>query len=83
MEYIKLKLDSGYLLFSLDETSFGRDDMRRYGWAIKGQKASKKFKAMQSLSLVCCISPVGVVAYKFYKGGTNSIIFSDFLYNVF
>lgn len=36
LEYIKLKLDSNYLLFSLDETSFGRDDMRRYGWAPKG-----------------------------------------------
>ena len=36
LELIEKKLDKGYLLFSLDETSFGITDLRRYGWGIKG-----------------------------------------------
>ena len=36
LKYIKGKLEKNYLLFSLDETSFGRFDLRRYGWGIKG-----------------------------------------------
>ena len=71
------------MLFSLDETSFGIEDLRRYGWGKIGKKVSHKFSAMQALKLFCCISSTGVVAYKFCKGGTNNLIFRDFLENVY
>lgn len=38
---------------------------------------------MISFTLLCCISPTGVVAYKFFKGGNDKLIFRDFLENVF
>ena len=46
LKFIKQKLDSGYLIFSLDETSFGIDDNRKYGWGKIGKKVSKTFEAM-------------------------------------
>jgi hypothetical protein len=79
LKCIKQKLDKDYLLFSLDETSFGIEDLRRYGWGRIGEKVSHKFSAMQSLTLLCCISPTGVVAYQFCKGGNNRIVFEGFL----
>lgn len=36
LKFIKNKLESGYLIFSLDETSFGINDTRKYGWGKIG-----------------------------------------------
>lgn len=38
---------------------------------------------MVSFTLLCCICPTGVVAYKFFKGGNDKLIFRDFLESVF
>lgn len=38
---------------------------------------------MVSFTLLCCICPTGVVAYKFFKGGNDNLIFRDFLETVF
>ena len=38
---------------------------------------------LSSLSLMCCISTQGIVAFKWYKGGIDSYIFEDFLEGVF
>ena len=83
LKYIKKKLDKGYKLFSLDETSFGITDLRRYGWGPKGQKVSHNFSSMVSFTLLCCICPTGVVAYKFFKGGNSNLIFRDFLLDLY
>ena len=79
MKYIEEKLDKDYLIFSLDESSFGIVDLKRYGWGIKGHKVSNKFSSMVSFTLLCCICPTGVVAYKFFKGGNDNLTFRDFL----
>ena len=34
------------MLFSLDETTFGIEDIRSYGWGKIGEKVSKSFSAM-------------------------------------
>jgi len=70
-------------LFSIDETSFGIADIRQYGWGKIGEKVSKKFSAMESMTLMCCISPKRVVAYKLFKGGNNNLMFADFLESVY
>jgi hypothetical protein len=56
-------LDKGYLLFSLDETTFGIEDIRSYGWGKIGEKVSKSFSAMVGLKLLCCISSHKMVAF--------------------
>ena len=38
---------------------------------------------MVSFTLLCCICPTGVVAYKFFKGGNDNLIFRDFLGSVY
>ena len=38
---------------------------------------------MVSFTLLCCICPTGVVAYKFFKGGNDNLIFRDFLKTVY
>ena len=32
IKYVKKVLDTGHLLFSVDESFFGIDDLKRYGW---------------------------------------------------
>ena len=34
--YLKKLLETDHYLFSLDETSFGVDDLKRYGWGKVG-----------------------------------------------
>ena len=38
---------------------------------------------MVSFTLLCCICPTGVVAYKFFKGGNSNLIFKDFLEDMY
>ena len=63
IKYVKKVLDTDHLLFSLDETSFGIDDLKRYGWGKIGDKIATTFQSMNALKLVCCISPTGIVSY--------------------
>jgi hypothetical protein len=76
-------LDRDHILFSLDETSFGIDDLKRYGWGKKGEKIATTFQSMVALKLICCISPSGIVSYQFIRGGMNKIIFKDYLLSVY
>ena len=38
---------------------------------------------MVSFTLMCCICPTGVVAYKFFKGGNSNLIFKSFLEDMY
>ena len=43
--FLKKKLDGNYVVLSLDETSFGINDLRKYGWSEKGKMATKQFES--------------------------------------
>ena len=46
IKYVKKLLDTSHLLFSLDETSFGIDDLKRYGWGKINEKIATTFQSM-------------------------------------
>ena len=83
IKYVKKLLDTDHLLFSLDETSFGIDDLKRYGWGKIGEKIKTTYQTMKALKLVCCISPTRIVSYQFVRGGSNCEIFRDYLQSVY
>ena len=83
LDYIKIKINEGYIFCSLDETGYGNKSLRHYSWAEKGIPARHKFIRQPNIILICCISPTRVLGAKFVRGGVDRFIFEEYLKEVF
>lgn len=76
-EYVKTQST----FFSIDETSFGRNQRPVKGYSPKGQKifVRKKQPRVTTTSVVACVSPTGMVKRHAVQGSINTLRFLDFL----
>jgi len=64
----------------IDESSFCCNDLKRYGYSMKGTKIKimKHKKSRERYSLLMAISNKKIESYKIIKGSVDSIIYLDF-----
>ena len=74
-------IDNNLTFFSIDETSFGRNQRAVKGYSPKGQKifVRKKQPRITTTSVVACVSSSGLLNRMSVKGAMNTILFLDFL----
>ena len=56
-------VENGYILCSIDESGFGSKALRRYGWALRGERATMSYTRLTNTTLLSCISPVETIAF--------------------
>jgi putative transposase len=72
------------IFVSIDEASFGRNNISTYGYALKGKKVfiRKNIPRMLTRTSICCVSDDNIVDNKILIGSVNKIIFLEFLKNL-
>jgi transposase len=75
---------SGFQFLSLDETSFGRNNTKSYGYALRGQKLRimKKQARTTTVSVMALYSENGLIAMTKSSKAFNSLSFLNFLKSI-
>lgn len=69
------------IFFSIDETSFNRNNTSIYGYALKGDKVfiRKNVPRITSITSICCISREKIIHNEIIKGSINKDIFLRYI----